>query len=168
MSRSDPRSSPTPDRATRVRGGPPPAARIAYLLGQIGRSQGARLTERLAPLGLRPRHFALLNIVAAEEGSSQQKLGERLALEPSGIVPTIDELEAQGLLQRRRDPDDRRRYAVYLTPDGQAKLGQARMAAAQRAAELLQPLDDHELELLDDMLTRIAAGEDPSIRPLGD
>jgi DNA-binding MarR family transcriptional regulator len=140
---------------------------VAYLLGQIGRSQGAGLTERLAPFGLRPKHFALLNIVAAEEGSSQQKLGERLALEPSGIVPTIDELEAQGLLERRRDPDDRRRYAVYLTPEGHTKLAEARLAAAQRAAQLLKPLDDRELELLYEMLTRIAAAENPNMRPLG-
>jgi DNA-binding MarR family transcriptional regulator len=149
------------------RGGPPLAARIAYLLGQIGRSQGLRLTERLAPLGLRPKHFALLNIVAAEEGSSQQKLGERLSLEPSGIVPTIDELEAQGLLERRRDPEDRRRYALYLTTEGHGKLTEARMAATARATELLTPLDEHELVVLEDMLTRIATGEDPTIRPLG-
>jgi DNA-binding MarR family transcriptional regulator len=167
MSAPDSRSSSTPDRAPPPRGGPPLAARIAYLLGQIGRSQGARLTERLALLGLRPKHFALLNIVAAEEGSSQQKLGERLALEPSGIVPTIDELEARGLLERRRDPDDRRRYALYLTAGGHAKLAEARIAAAQRAAELLEPLDEHELDALHDMLARIAAAEDPNIRPLG-
>jgi DNA-binding MarR family transcriptional regulator len=117
---------------------------------------------------LRPKHFALLNIVATEEGSSQQKLGKRLALEPSGIVPTIDELEAQGLLERRRDPDDRRRYALYLTPDGHAKLAEARIASAQRAAELLDPLDAHELDLLYDMLTRIAAAENPSLRLLDD
>jgi DNA-binding MarR family transcriptional regulator len=122
------------------------------------------LAERLAPLGLRPKHFALLNIVAVEEGISQQKLGERLTLEPSGIVPTIDELEAQGLLERRRDPEDRRRYALYLTPDGQAKLAEARKAAAQRANELLRPLDEREVEVLHDMLSRIATAEDPNIQ----
>jgi DNA-binding MarR family transcriptional regulator len=122
------------------------------------------LAERLAPLGLRPKHFALLNIVAVEEGISQQKLGERLTLEPSGIVPTIDELEAQGLLERRRDPEDRRRYALYLTPDGQAKLAEACKAAAQRANELLRPLDEREVEVLHDMLSRIATAEDPNIQ----
>jgi DNA-binding MarR family transcriptional regulator len=166
----EPRDSTPPraqSRAAGRRSGPPRAARIAYLLGRIGRSQGARLTEQLAPLGLRPKHFALLNIVAADEGSSQQKLGERLDLEPSGIVPTIDELEAQGLLQRRRDPEDRRRYALYLTPEGHAKLAEARTAAAERATQLLQPLDAAELAVLEDMLTRIAARDDRNIRPLG-
>ena len=161
----------TPDAGQRPRrraGGPPLAARAAYLLSQIGRRQATGLTERLRPLGLRPRHFALLNLIAVDEGRSQQQLGERLALEPSGIVPTIDELEQQGQLERRRDPTDRRRYALHLTPDGRTKLARARLAAAQQAAELFEPLDQRDLHALHDMLTRIAAAADPNMRPLGD
>jgi DNA-binding MarR family transcriptional regulator len=144
----------------------PLAARAAYLLSMIGRSQANRLSNRLRPLGLRPKHFALLNLVAAEEGRSQQQLGERLALEPSGIVGTIDELEQQGFIDRRRDPNDRRRHAVYLTAAGHEKLSEARQAATERGAELLAPLDDEELRAFHDMLTRIAAAED--IRAPGD
>jgi DNA-binding MarR family transcriptional regulator len=166
MEQSDASRSTERESGPAGRGGPPLAARAAYLIGQIGRSQGAALTERLQPLGLRPKHFALLNIVAANEGSSQQQLGEWLALEPSGIVPTVDELEAQGLLERRRDLGDRRRYALYLTPAGRIKLGEARLAAAQRAARLFEPLDERELSALHDMLLRIASASDPSIRPL--
>jgi DNA-binding MarR family transcriptional regulator len=108
---------------------------------------------------MRPKHFALLNVVAFEEGASQQQLGERLALEPSGIVPTIDELEQQDVLERRRDPDDRRRYQLYLTSAGQATLAKARQAAGEQAAELLGPLNDTELQSLHDMLSRIAAAQ---------
>jgi DNA-binding MarR family transcriptional regulator len=149
------------------RGGPPLAVRTAYLLSQLGRSQATGLAERLQPLGLRPRHFALLNVVALDEGRSQQELGERLALEPSGVVRTLDELEQQGLLERRRDSTDRRRYAVHLTPAGRAALSDARTAAAERAGTLFEPLDARELEELHDMLARIAAAAEPSMRPLG-
>src|SRR5689334_22446559 len=123
-------------------GGPPLSVSTAYLLSLLGRSQAAGLAERLAPLGLRPRHFALLNVVALDEGRSQQELGERLALEPSGVVRTIDELEEQGLLQRQRDSTDRRRYAVHLTPTGRETLSDARRAAAERASALFGPLED--------------------------
>ncbi len=109
----------------------------------------------------------MLNIIAVDEGRSQRQLGERLALEPSGIVPTIDELQQQALLERRRDPADRRRYALHLTPDGRAKLAQARLAAAQQAAELFEPLDQRELHALHEMLTRVAAAADPNLRALG-
>jgi DNA-binding MarR family transcriptional regulator len=125
------------------------------------------LADRLRPLGLRPRHFALLNVVALEEGRSQQELGERLALEPSGVVRTIDELEQDGLLERRRDGADRRRYAVHLTPKGRATLSEARAAAAERASALFEPLDARELEALHDMLARIASATEPNLRLLG-
>jgi DNA-binding MarR family transcriptional regulator len=149
------------------RGGPPLAVRTAYLLSQLGRIQATGLAERLQPLGLRPRHFALLNIVALDEGRSQQELGQQLALEPSGVVRTIDELEQQGLLERRRDSADRRRYAVHLTPAGRTVLSDARRAAAERAAMLFEPLDAEELDALHDMLARIAVAAEPTMRPLG-
>ncbi len=155
-----PKNAPTPARPARR--GPPLSARTAYLLSQIGRSQATHFTERLQPLGLRPKHFALLNLIGLDEGCSQQQLGERLALEPSGLVKTIDELERQGIVERRRDPSDRRRYALHLTDGGKAKLTQARQAAAQRADELLAPLNKSELQVLHDLLRRIAAAEDPT------
>jgi DNA-binding MarR family transcriptional regulator len=161
------RTRPTDSARRHARGGPPVAVRAAYLLSQLGRSQASGLAERLEPLGLRPRHFALLNVVALDEGRSQQELGERLALEPSGVVRTIDELEQHGLLERRRDGKDRRRYAVHLTPPGRKTLSDARKAAAEQAATLFEPLDAGELEALHDMLARIAAAAEPSMRLLG-
>lgn len=101
-----------------ARRGPSLATATAYLISQVGRSQVARFSEGLAPLGLRPKQFALLNLVDLHQGTSQQQLGEHLALEPSGLVKTIDELETQGLVERQRDPADRRRHALYLTQPG--------------------------------------------------
>ncbi|MGH3849100.1 MAG: MarR family winged helix-turn-helix transcriptional regulator [Pseudonocardiaceae bacterium] len=139
------------------RRGPPLPAATAYLLSQVGRSQVARFSEGLRPLGLRPKHFALLNVIDLNEGTSQQQLAQRLALEPSGLVATLDELEQHGIVERRRAPTDRRRYALHLTPAGKTKLTQARQITAQHAAELLAPLTESELQVLHDLLARIAA-----------
>lgn len=139
------------------RRGPPLPAATAYLISQVGRSQVARVSQGLAPLGLRPKHFALLNLIDLHQGSSQQQLGEHLALEPSGLVKTIDELQQQGIVERRRDPADRRRHALYLTPAGKTKLTQARHTTGQHAAELLAPLNEREQQVLHDLLARIAA-----------
>jgi len=68
----------------------------------IGRSQVTRFTAGLQPLGLRPKHFALLNLIDLNEGTSQQQLAKRLSLEPSGLVKTIDELQQQGIVERRQ------------------------------------------------------------------
>jgi DNA-binding MarR family transcriptional regulator len=149
------------------RRGPPLEARIAYLLSKVGRRQSVRFTELLRPLGLRPKHFAVMNAVDLADGPSQQQLGAVLGLDPSGLISAIDELEAAGLLERRRAPDDRRRHALSLTPAGRAKLATARQASYTRGKELIAPLSDAEAQTLHDLLQRVAEPE-LDLRPSAD
>jgi DNA-binding MarR family transcriptional regulator len=137
--------------------GAPAHARAAYLLARVGRTQSARFAERMRSLGLRPKHFALLNAIALAHGASQQELGGQMGLDPSGLVGAIDELEGMGLVERRRDPADRRRYAVGLTAVRGATLRRARRLVTDNARELLGPLDDAEVETLVELLGRVAA-----------
>lgn len=140
-----------------VQRGPPLAVATAYLLSQVGRSQVARFSEDLQPLDLRPKHFAVLNLIDLNQGTSQQQLAQHLGQEPSGLVGTIDELEQHGVVERQRAPTDRRRYALCLTPAGKTRLAQARQLTARHAAELLAPLTESELQVLHDLLARIVA-----------
>jgi DNA-binding MarR family transcriptional regulator len=165
-----PRPKPAPARdrtpARRAaRRGPPLEARIAYLLSKVGRRQSLRFTELLKPLGLRPKHFALMNVVDLADGPSQQQLGEALGLDPSGLISAIDELEDGGLLERRRATEDRRRHALFLTRAGEAKLGDARAASLKRGEELIAPLSDAEAEKFHDLLKRIASADEIDLRP---
>jgi DNA-binding MarR family transcriptional regulator len=143
-----------------ARAGAPPRVHAAHLLSRAGRAQSARLTERLAALDLRPKHFALLNRIALAEGSSQQQLGRSLELDPSALVATIDDLERQGLAERRRHPTDRRCHALYLTPAGQATLRQARAAARRTAEHLLAALSDEQIASLNELLETVVADLD--------
>ena len=140
--------------------GAPVHARAAYLLARVGRTQSVRFSERMRVLGLRPKHFAVLNAIALSDGASQQEIGGRMGLDPSGLVGAIDELEAMGLVARRRDPADRRRYALGLTEDGTAMLRRARRVVSDGARELLGPLDDGEVETLVALLGKVAAAGD--------
>jgi DNA-binding MarR family transcriptional regulator len=137
-----------------------------FLLSKAGRTQSVRFTEALEPLGLRPTQFALLNFVERGAGSSQQQLGERLGLDPSGLVAVIDDLEEKGLVERRRDPSDRRCYGIHLTRAGRKKLARAREVAMRRQAELLAPLTEQEAKTLHELLLRVVAAEDPHFRPM--
>ncbi|MBA2239750.1 MAG: MarR family transcriptional regulator, partial [Solirubrobacterales bacterium] len=62
--------------------------------------QSGRFAAGLQPHGLRAKQFVLLNLVDLADGPSQHELGRRLGLDPSGLVATIDELEARELLER--------------------------------------------------------------------
>jgi DNA-binding MarR family transcriptional regulator len=140
--------------------GAPVHARAAYLLARVGRTQSVRFAERMRALNLRPKHFAVLNAVALSDGASQQELGGRMGLDPSGLVGAIDELEGMGLVARRRDPADRRRNVVVLTADGTATLRRARRLVGDSARELLKPLTDDEVATLVALLAKVEAGTD--------
>lgn len=59
--------------------------RASFLLVQLGTHWHRRLTERLAPLDLHPRHFAMLNQLTVNEGQSQQALGRALGIHRSAV-----------------------------------------------------------------------------------
>jgi DNA-binding MarR family transcriptional regulator len=109
---------------------------IAYLLVQLGFHVARRFSERLAPLGLEPRQFGMLTRLAANEGRSQQAIGELIGLNPTRMVFLVDELEKQGLVERRRNLDDRRSYALYLTDQGRAKLSEAQRVSTDHDREI--------------------------------
>src|SRR5258708_5915321 len=71
---------------------------------------------------LRPRQLVALNLLHEHGPLSQQSLGEALTLDPSNVVGLLNELEERALITRRRDPADRRRHIVSLSPAGQAEL----------------------------------------------
>lgn len=116
--------------------GPASGDDIAYLLVQLGFHVARGFSERLAPLGLEPRQFGMLTRLAANEGKSQQAIGELIGLNPTRMVFLVDELEKQGLVERRRNPDDRRSYALYLTDHGRAKLSEAQRVSIGHDREI--------------------------------
>ncbi|MDT7581864.1 MAG: hypothetical protein QOK35_3128 [Pseudonocardiales bacterium] len=146
---------------------------VAFGLTQLGGLAAQRFAERLAPSGLTPPHAGLLRAVAADEGRSQQALADQLGLLPSRLVALVDELEREGLLERRRNPRDRRHHALHLTDDGRARLRELGRIARDHGSDLLAPLDDAERATLGDLLARLAdhhglaPGVHPAYRTLG-
>jgi DNA-binding MarR family transcriptional regulator len=126
------------------------------LVFRLARVTGYRLTRALAALELRTNEFAVLHYLHEAGPLSQQELGGALGINPSNLVGLLDALEADGLIVRPRDPRDRRRHLVGLTPSGQKRLVQAKRAVAQAEQELLAPLDGTERDQLHGFLKRLA------------
>jgi DNA-binding MarR family transcriptional regulator len=147
--------------------------RAGFLLVQLGTHRHRRFAERLAPMGLHPRHFGMLSQLAVNEGQSQQALSNALGIHRSAVVALVDDLEQRGLAERRRDPVDRRAYTLYLTPSGRELLAELEPIADDDEAELLTSLDPSERSQLISMLRRVAesqgltAGVHPNLEPRG-
>jgi hypothetical protein len=75
------------------------------------------------------------------------------------VVALVDDLERRGLAERRRDPVDRRAYALYLTPPGRELLAELERAADEDEAELLTALDGSERSQLISLLQRVAESQ---------
>jgi DNA-binding MarR family transcriptional regulator len=148
------------------------AEHTGFLLSKLGRTTSHRFAEAMEPFGLDPRQFAVITVLAAHDGVAQQELAERLLIHPSSMVAVVDDCETAGLLERRRDPADRRRYAIHLTPKGRAVLARARDAAATLHREMFAELDAAEQAELHQLLLRLAStgplsdlGAQPALSP---
>lgn len=141
---------------------------LGFLLSRLGTSTRLRLSEAVAPLDLTLRQFVTLRSIAAGEGLSQAQLGERLRIDASSIVQVLDDCERAGLAERRPDPKDRRRYAIHLTPLGNARLTEARRAVEEVQDGLFASLGRTERSQLLNLLLRLSSSGPlaaPATRP---
>lgn len=136
-------------------------AGFAFLLVQLGMHAARQFAAVLEPLGIEPRHVGMLTRLALNEGKAQQVIGELIGLNPTQMVFLVDELEARGFVERKRNPADRRSYGLYLTAAGRDMLSQVRAVSAAHQARLGAALSSHEQEQLTVLLRRI--GEDQGI-----
>ncbi|MGV9298541.1 MULTISPECIES: MarR family winged helix-turn-helix transcriptional regulator [Amycolatopsis] len=145
----------------------PPTFGSAFLLAQLGAHATQRFAERVADLGLTPPQTGLLRAIARRPGESQQVLAAELGTPPTRLVALVDGLEQQGLIERRRNPQDRRLYAVFLSDKGQETMAALAKAAAAHEDEMMAALSTEERSVLRGLLGRVAedCGLTPGIHP---
>jgi len=130
--------------------------RVGQLLFVATQAAQALATERLEPLGLSPRAWGVLSTLVESGPLTQIDLARALSIDRTAMVYLLDELEAQGLVERVRNPADRRSFLIHLTPNGRKTQQKAAAALTGQAETLLEPLDETERRQLVDLLGRIA------------
>lgn len=116
------------------------ASSVAFQLVKLGQLASSRLVDLLAPMGLRPRHCGLLELLR-DGPVAQLDLANGLGVAPSVIVDMIDELQGIGAVDRVRGTADRRRQFVGLTAHGRTLAKRAATAARELDADLLGDLE---------------------------
>jgi DNA-binding MarR family transcriptional regulator len=145
----------------------PPRDGVAFLLTQLGTHAAERFGERLSGLSLTPPDAGILRLLASAPGRSQQELAAQLVISPSRMVALIDDLEQKGLLERRRNPDDRRNYALALTAEGSGALERISRIGREHEDELCAGLSADERATLARLCRKIAErqGLSPGVHP---
>jgi DNA-binding MarR family transcriptional regulator len=133
-----------------------------FLLARMGHVAAKQFSARLETLGLTTRMWGALNVLDVEGPLTQQALGKLTGIDPSSMVSTVDDLEAAGLVERRRHPSDRRAHAIHITEGGRETLVRGRQLARGAQEDLLAPLDAEERKQLHELLLRLVIATKPA------
>ncbi len=109
-----------------------------------------------------PQYLTMLAVWSGPEAQTVGELGARLRLDSGTLTPLLKRLEARGLVERHRDPDDERRVLVSATAEGSAlqdELTDVPLSLATRTGLTLE--DGIEFRrLLDALLTSLDRHEE--------
>lgn len=146
---------------------PAPPVGAAFLLAQLGAHAARLFAERVGDVGLTPAQAGLLRMLAGAPGRSQRQLADDLGMPPSRFVPFADELEERGLIERRKNPDDRRLHALHLTDQGRKLLGELRTVGMAHEQQVCRALSPEEHQQLIALLKRVAQDQEltPGVHP---
>jgi DNA-binding MarR family transcriptional regulator len=135
-----------------------------FLLKRLGTVVKDRTVEAYESAGASPYWYAVLAVLEEGARETQATIADALCYDRSYLVGVLDELEEAGLVERRRDPADRRRHVVSMTPAGKKQLQKLRAVHDSVDEEVFSALTASELETFTRLLGKIAAAQDPRYR----
>ncbi|TLK54028.1 MarR family transcriptional regulator [Glutamicibacter sp. V16R2B1] len=129
---------------------------LSFLVARMRAIGSTRANDALKPLELKVRSYSVLSLACEKVPPTQRDLADFLTLDPSQIVPLVDDLEKRGLVTRMASPTDRRSKVVIATEDGRNLYVRARRVTAHSEAETLSNLNEEERTQLRELLSRVA------------
>lgn len=136
---------------------PDPERSVGFLLHEVSRLLRRNFNRRVQDLGMSQAQWQALAHLSRLEGASQVTLAERLEIQPITLGRLIDRLEESGLVERRRDPADRRAVRLYLTAKAQPLIDRMWAVAAKTREDAMASLPEERRELLIETLYAMKA-----------
>ena len=128
---------------------------LGFLISDVSRLMRRRFDERAREVGATRAQWRTLTTLSRNEGLNQGALADLLEVEPITLCRMIDRLEESGLVERRRDPSDRRAWQLFLTDKSKPILDDLRRMADDLFVQVLSGLDDSERQALGRSLERM-------------
>jgi DNA-binding MarR family transcriptional regulator len=134
-----------------------PDGRLGYLLRQAQHALWIALEAAMEPLGITASQFGVLRLVEIRPGSSGADLAHDSMYSPQSTHQMLVTLESAGLIERRRDPHDRRLRRVYVTAAGADTLVEAHRRAVAIEERMVTGLSEKQRHDFASWLVRAAA-----------
>jgi DNA-binding MarR family transcriptional regulator len=136
-----------------------------FVLGRLGISVKLEAMDEFERAGFSPYDYGVLALLDEGARETQATIADALKVDRSQLVGLLDGLEEKGLVERRRDPNDRRRHLVSVTPAGKKELTKLRKIVESLEDEILAPLSAEERQQLHRLLHRVACHRDARFAP---
>jgi MarR family transcriptional regulator, transcriptional regulator for hemolysin len=128
---------------------------LAWEIGETSRMMRRYYDREVAGLGVTSAQWRVLLRLAREPGLKQVELAERMDVEPITACRIVDRLEEAALVERQRDPDDRRAWRLMLTAKAEPIVKRLGAMAEKMAADVFADLTPDEIETVRSCLSRV-------------
>lgn len=129
-----------------------------YHLRMAQQADYADFAREVGKDGVSPGRFSLLTLLGRNPGITQSALSQAVGLDKSTLTPALDQLVRKGLVLRRKAADDKRSYALSLSPKGHALLSRLTQGVERHEANVAALLTPAEQKQLLVLLKRITQG----------
>lgn len=128
---------------------------LGFLLADVSRLIRRRFDERARMIGATRAQWRTLVVLSRNEGINQGGLADLLEVEPITLCRMIDQLEEAGLVERRRDPADRRAWQIFLTAQAGPVLEKVRAIADELFVNVVEGVSDADQGIVTRSLERM-------------
>jgi MarR family transcriptional regulator for hemolysin len=123
-----------------------PQREFAFLINDVGRLLRTYADQQARQFGMTRAQWAVLARLEYAEGLKQSELAELLDLQTITLTRLVDRLCANGLIERRADPSDRRAKRLYLTAQARPLMNRLADLGENMMARVLEGLDAAKIE----------------------
>ena len=121
---------------------------LLYLMKQVELAVRAELDDLTRPVGLTALQYTALTVLERHPDLTAAHLARHSFVTSQSMADMVTALLDRGLIERHRDPADRRRLVIALTPAGEQLLAELRPRVAALEKRMLSPLSSGEAESL--------------------
>lgn len=129
--------------------------RIGFVISKAAQHITEIADEQLSAYHIKAKHYGILSLLDDAGPMTQIDIGHTLQIDRTSMVGFIDDLEHLELVERRRNPQDRRAYNIHLTPHGEKCLADLHSIVQNAEAEALATLSPTEANQLLQLLLKI-------------
>ena len=122
-------------------------------LGRVHRLWRSAIDQAVGELGITEARWAVMvHLDKLGEGCTQQALATELAIEMPSLTRTLNQLEQQQLIERRRDARDRRVHSLWFTEQGREQVRLLAVHIIQVREQIYRGLSDQQLDAFAEVL----------------